>query len=84
MRKLLVLFVVALCVVLLAGEVSIWSWRSQDADVWKQVEQELRKMGKDIKINFTAFAPTEYDAKITVALQTGTGPDIVYSRKLPG
>lgn len=41
-------------------------------------------MGKDIKINFTAFVPTEYDAKIAVALQTGTGPDIVYSRRLPG
>ncbi|MBC7115410.1 MAG: ABC transporter substrate-binding protein, partial [Pseudothermotoga sp.] len=66
MRKLVVLMAILLCVVALAGEVNIWSWRSQDAEVWKQVEQELRKMGKDIKINFTAFAPTEYDAKIAV------------------
>jgi raffinose/stachyose/melibiose transport system substrate-binding protein len=84
MRKLVVLLAVLLCVLVLAGEVNIWSWRTQDAEVWKQIEQELRKMGKDIKINFTAFAPTEYDAKIAVALQTGTGPDIVYSRRLPG
>lgn len=82
--KIFLLVLVLFAFIVFAGEVSIWSWRSQDADVWKQVEQELRKMGKDIKINFTAFAPTEYDAKIALALQTGTGPDIVYSRRLPG
>lgn len=82
--RFLLLVLVLLAFVVFAGEVTIWSWRSQDADVWKQVEQELRKNGLDIKINFMAFAPTEYDAKIALALQSGTGPDIVYSRRLPG
>ncbi|HOJ88771.1 MAG TPA: extracellular solute-binding protein [Pseudothermotoga sp.] len=82
--RFLLLVLVLLAFVVFAGEVTIWSWRSQDADVWKQVEQELRKSGLDIKINFMAFAPTEYDAKIALALQSGTGPDIVYSRRLPG
>ncbi|MGB9821047.1 MAG: ABC transporter substrate-binding protein [Pseudothermotoga sp.] len=82
--RFLLLVLVLLAFVAFAGEVTIWSWRSQDADVWKQVEQELRKNGLDIKINFMAFAPTEYDAKIALALQSGTGPDIVYSRRLPG
>ncbi len=80
--QLVILLLVAL--VYFAGEVSIWSWRSQDEDVWRQVEQRLRSAGKDIKINFTAFVPTEYDAKIALALQTNTGPDLVYSRRLPG
>lgn len=42
MKKLVALFLVFACVFIFAGEVSIWSWRSQDAEVWKQVEQELR------------------------------------------
>ncbi|GAB4313387.1 ABC transporter substrate-binding protein [Pseudothermotoga sp.] len=82
--KLFMIFLLIVAVLATAGEVTIWSWRSQDAEVWKQVEAELRKAGYDIKINFTAYAPTEYDAKIALALQTGTGPDIVYSRRLPG
>ncbi len=67
-----------------AGEVTIWSWRSQDAEVWQQVEEVLRNAGHDITIKFTAITPTEYDAKLNLALQTGTGPDIAYSRRLPG
>ena len=35
-----------------------------------------------INDEFTAYAPTEYDSKVNLALQTGTGPDIVYSRRL--
>lgn len=67
-----------------AGEVTIWSWRSQDAEVWQRVEEALRNAGHDITIKFTAITPTEYDAKLNLALQTGTGPDIAYSRRLPG
>ncbi|OAA32527.1 ABC transporter substrate-binding protein [Kosmotoga arenicorallina S304] len=81
---LLVSLVVLISAIAFSGVVNIWSWRSQDADVWKQVESRLRAQGYDIKINFTAYAPTEYDAKVNLALQTGTGPDLVYSRRLPG
>ncbi|MFN4191045.1 MAG: ABC transporter substrate-binding protein [Pseudothermotoga sp.] len=86
MKSRIVLVVLVLFALLaLAGEVTIWSWRAQDADVWKQVEAELRKAGHDIKINYMAFAPTEYDAKVNLSLQTNTGPDIVYSRRItPG
>ncbi len=83
--KLLLVVLAVIALVVLAGEVTIWSWRTQDAEVWKQVEAELRKAGHDIKINFMAFAPTEYDAKVNLSLQTNTGPDIVYSRRItPG
>lgn len=83
--KILLVTLVLFSFIALAGEVTIWSWRAQDADVWKQVEAELRKAGHDIKINYMAFAPTEYDAKVNLSLQTNTGPDIVYSRRItPG
>lgn len=83
--KALLVVLVSFAFLALAGEVTIWSWRAQDADVWKQVEAELKKAGYDIKINYMAFAPTEYDAKVNLSLQTNTGPDIVYSRRItPG
>jgi len=44
----------------------------------------MRAEGINVTIKFEAFAPTEYDSKINLALQTGTGPDLVYSRRLPG
>jgi raffinose/stachyose/melibiose transport system substrate-binding protein len=80
---------VALCFVMLfsflsAKTVEIWSWRTQDEQVWKNVEKNLKAMGKDITINFRAFIPTEYDAKLFLALQGGTGPDVAYIRRLPG
>ncbi len=83
--KLLLAVMLLVALAIIAGEVTIWTWRSQDEAVWKEVEQELRKMGKNIKINFMAITPTEYDAKVNLALQTNTGPDIVYSRRItPG
>ena len=74
---------VALCFVLLfsfasAKTVEIWSWRTQDAQVWQEVQKNLKAKGEDITIDFRAFIPTEYDAKLFLALQGGTGPDIAY------
>lgn len=67
-----------------AKTVEIWSWRTQDATVWQEVEKNLKAKGEDITIDFRAFVPTEYDAKLFLALQGGTGPDIAYIRRLPG
>lgn len=67
----------------IAGEVTIWSWRSWDIPVWPKVEEALRKAGYDITIKFEVFPPTEYDAKLSLALRGGTGPDLTYSRRLP-
>ena len=84
-KKILLVAVMALLVVsAFAGKVTIWSWRTQDAEVWQKIEALLKSRGQDITIEFTAYAPTEYDSKVNLALQTGTGPDIVYSRRLPG
>lgn len=65
-------------------EVEIWSWRSQDAELWTQVEERLKSEGIPVSINFRSFLATEYDSKLNLALAGGTGPDIVYSRRLPG
>lgn len=64
--------------------VEIWSWRSQDELVWEAVSNELQEMGEPITINYRNFVPTEYDSKLLASLQGGTGPDIMYTRRLPG
>ena len=65
-------------------KVEIWSWRSQDEPVWEEVQKRLNEMGKDIEIVYRAFLPTEYDSKVMMTLKSGKGPDIIYSRRLPG
>lgn len=88
MRKLLTIFSLLIILgILIFGDsqvITIWSWRSQDAPVWQQVQKILNSEGINVTIKFTAFDPTQYDSKVNLALQTGTGPDIVYSRRLPG
>jgi raffinose/stachyose/melibiose transport system substrate-binding protein len=72
MKKFLLVALIAILVVsAFAGKVTIWSWRTQDAQVWRDVEAALRSQGLNITIEFTAFAPTEYDSKVALALQTG-------------
>jgi len=82
LHKLIGLFV-AFVVGAVAAEVTIWSWRSWDIPVWPKVEAALKAAGYDITIKYEVFAPTEYDAKMALALRTGTGPDLVYARRLP-
>jgi len=64
--------------------VSVWGWRPQDAPVWEAVNKKLATNGVKVAVKYESFAPTEYDSKALVALQGGTGPDIMYTRRLPG
>ncbi|MDQ7796985.1 MAG: extracellular solute-binding protein [Spirochaetia bacterium] len=64
--------------------VTIWGWRAQDVDVWKSVETALKAKGEQITIKYEVFPPTEYDSKLLVSLQGGVGPDLMYTRRLPG
>ena len=57
--------------------VTVWSWRSQDKDIWAQVQKNLKKEGKDITIKFRGVTPTQYDATLQTAMNGGKGPDIL-------
>ena len=70
-------------IALAATEVTVWGWRG-DAELWEAVEEWLQEAGHDITINYEQTRATEYDAKMSLALQGGEGPDIVYTRRLPG
>ncbi|MFC1419396.1 ABC transporter substrate-binding protein [Streptacidiphilus cavernicola] len=65
-----------------AGEptVSVWSWRAQDAPVWKTVQDDLARQGVKVRINFRAISPTSYDSVLQTAMNGGAGPDVFYDR----
>jgi len=63
-----------------AVTVTVWSWRSQDAPMWQQVQKALQAKGENIHINFTAKVATQYDAVLQTAMTGGAGPDIFYGR----
>ena len=65
-------------------KVTIWGWRTQDADVWKQTQEALQAKGENIVIEYETFVPAEYDSKALLSLQGGTASDIIYTRRLPG
>lgn len=60
--------------------VTVWSWRSQDAPLWQQVQKDLQKKGQNIHIDFTSKIATQYDAVLQTAMTGGKGPDIFYGR----
>lgn len=77
-------FVSASMVMAKATEVEIWSFRAQDTEVWERVEEALEAKGISVSIDFRVFPGSEYDSKVRISLAGGTGPDIVYTRRLPG
>ncbi len=68
------------------GQVTVkfWGWRAQDEAVWKKVQAALQAQGKNIVIDYSTIKPTEYDSKLSLSLQGGTGPDLFLTRRLPG
>lgn len=60
--------------------VTVWSWRSQDAPVWKAAEAALAKQGTKINIKFRSINATSYDSVLQTAMNGGSGPDILYDR----
>ncbi|WP_084703863.1 ABC transporter substrate-binding protein [Phaeacidiphilus oryzae] len=60
--------------------VTVWSWRAQDAPVWKTVQDDLAKQGTNVRIQFRAINATSYDSVLQTAMNGGSGPDIYYDR----
>jgi multiple sugar transport system substrate-binding protein/raffinose/stachyose/melibiose transport system substrate-binding protein len=60
--------------------VTVWSWRSQDQQLWQTVQSDLAKQGTKVNIQFRGISPTSYDSVLQTAMNGGQGPDIFYDR----
>jgi raffinose/stachyose/melibiose transport system substrate-binding protein len=64
-----------------AGSLKIESWRNDDADIWNNtIIPAFNKHYPDIKIEFAATAPTEYNAALNARLDGGTAGDLITCR----
>lgn len=84
MKKLLAIVLAALLcllpiVSLAEGELTMGSWRTDDAE---QVNALLAKYEEltGVKIRFEPTTSTQYNATLRLQLDNGTGPDLFYSR----
>jgi raffinose/stachyose/melibiose transport system substrate-binding protein len=58
--------------------VTVWTWRSQDAPLWNEVQTALNQKGDNIQIQFRAINGGQYGSVLQTALDGGKGPDIFY------
>jgi raffinose/stachyose/melibiose transport system substrate-binding protein len=64
-----------------AGELKIESWRNDDSDIWAtKIIPAFNKHYPDIKVEFSATAPKEYDSALGARLAGGTAGDLIACR----
>src|SRR5579864_4616683 len=64
-----------------AGSLKIESWRTDDTDIWtSKIIPAFNKHYPDIKVEFSATAPKEYDAALGARLTGGTAGDLITCR----
>ena len=64
-----------------AGAIKIESWRNDDADIWNsKIIPAFNKKFPDIKVEFSASAPKEYNAALNARLAGGTAGDLITCR----
>ena len=64
-----------------AGSLKIESWRNDDADIWNTtLIPAFQKHYPDIKVEFSATQPADYDAALNAKLDGGTAGDLITCR----
>jgi raffinose/stachyose/melibiose transport system substrate-binding protein len=65
----------------LAGSLTIESWRNDDADIWKnKIIPAFNAKHPDIQVEFKPTAPKEYNASLNARLEGGTAGDLITCR----
>ncbi len=57
-------------------EVSVWSWRIEDQSAYETMFDAFTSENPGITVKFEPTVDTEYETRLTTALQAGKGPDI--------
>jgi raffinose/stachyose/melibiose transport system substrate-binding protein len=62
------------------AEITMISWRTEDADFWKKINDQFSKSYPDIKVTFKPIKNTEYDSYVQTSMASGSGEDLLMSR----
>lgn len=78
------------CMILVSADISaatpvvvdVWGWRAEDMGFWEgPVQKAMDKIYPNIKVKYTHYQGTEYDSILSVAMQGGSGPDVMLLRR---
>src|SRR4030042_4774855 len=64
----------------ISGTLVFGSWRTEDIDLWNTINAAFTEKYPNVTIDFQPTKNTEYDAQLASALETGTGPDVMFLR----
>lgn len=67
-----------------ATELTFWSWRTEDKAFYEDQIAKFEAKNPSIKVKFTPYLNTEYNAIVSTALTAGKGPDIIQLRPYGG
>jgi raffinose/stachyose/melibiose transport system substrate-binding protein len=67
-----------------ATELTFWSWRTEDKAFYDSQIEKFEAKNPGIKVKFTPYLNTEYNAIVSTALTAGKGPDIIQMRPYGG
>jgi raffinose/stachyose/melibiose transport system substrate-binding protein len=59
---------------------SVWSWRPEDAAIYKQIFDKFHASHKNITVDFKPYKSTEYNTILSTGLTQAGGPDIMQLR----
>jgi raffinose/stachyose/melibiose transport system substrate-binding protein len=59
---------------------SVWSWRPEDAAIYKQIFAEFHQSHPHITVDFKPYKPTEYNTILSTGLTQAGGPDVMQLR----
>lgn len=65
-------------------ELTFWSWRTEDKAFYEGQIAKFESRNPGIKVKFTPYLNTEYNAIVSTALTAGKGPDIIQMRPYGG
>ncbi|MFF5288943.1 ABC transporter substrate-binding protein [Paractinoplanes globisporus] len=63
---------------------SVWSWRPEDAAVYKQIFAKFQESHPHIKVDFKPYKATEYNTILSTGLTQAGGPDVAQLRAYGG
>ncbi|MEV6842392.1 extracellular solute-binding protein [Actinoplanes sp. NPDC051411] len=63
---------------------SLWSWRPEDAAVYKQIFAEFHQSHPHITVDFKPYKSTEYNTILSTGLTQAGGPDVAQLRSYGG